>query len=217
MVRVLGMAAATALLIFSGLLHGWWTGRWAAPEQAMAAAARLERVPLTLGDWDGEDLPLGDREKNAAGGDAYLMRRYRNRRTGTTLSVFVVCGRPGPVSVHTPDVCYEGTGFRRLGAIARHQVRPELLPRPAEFFLATFRQEEAPVQEYLRIFWSWSGGQGWEVSDEPRLTFAAYPALYKLYIARPMAQPDEPVGQDPGVDFLKLLLPRMEKELWPRP
>jgi hypothetical protein len=211
------MGAAAALLISSGLLHGWWTRRWAPPEEAQAAGARLERVARTLGDWDGEDLPLSDREKKAAGGDAYLMRRYRNRRTGTVISVFLVCGPPGPVSVHTPDVCYEGTGYRRLGDVERRKVEAEPLPRPGDFFLATFRQEEAPVPEHLRIFWSWNSGHGWEVSDEPRLAFAPYPMLYKLYVARHLSQPDEPVAQDPCLDFFHLLLPEIQKALWTRP
>lgn len=214
MVRTLGLLTAALILVFSGVVHGLWTNRWAEPEELRAAVARLETVPMTLGDWDGQPMPMDARERQAAGGSGYLVRRYVNRRTGSVVSLLIVCGPSGPVSVHTPDVCYEGAGYQRVGAVVKHSLPTAALRQPAEFWLARFRQEGAAVPGYRRIFWSWSTGKAWRAADKPRFAFAHFPVLHKLYVTRRMVQPQEPVELDPCLDFLNLLLPELQNRLF---
>ena len=56
MPRHLPVAAAVTVLLFSGLVHGLWTDRWSEPGDLLAAAARLPRLPLKLGEWEGEAM-----------------------------------------------------------------------------------------------------------------------------------------------------------------
>ena len=54
------------------------------------------------------DMPAEAYEAAAAELEGWLARRYLHRRTGVVVHVLLLCGRPGPLSVHTPEVCYYG-------------------------------------------------------------------------------------------------------------
>src|SRR5262245_29906799 len=111
MARLLPPLTVLAVVAFSGAVHGVWTNRWAGSDGLAQAAARLEQVPLTLGDWDGRPLEVNPREAALTEAAGYVHRQYVNRRTGSVVSVALLCGRAGPISVHTPEVCYAGAGF----------------------------------------------------------------------------------------------------------
>ena len=147
----------------------------------------------------------------------YLMRRYHNPRTDTTLSVLIVCGRPGPVSVHTPDICYGGMGFGLVAPANRETFAYEGGPAPAEFNVGHFRKVQAGLATHLRIFWTWSNGDTWRAPSNPRWTFASSRALYKLYIVHEMPKEDEALQDDPSVEFLRLFLPELQQTLFAAP
>jgi len=63
----------------------------------------------------------------------------------------------------------------------------------------------------LRIRWSWSRGGSWQAPDNPRLTFAGSSVLYKLYVIVYMDDVKESVKEDPGNDFIRALLPELQK------
>ena len=110
MSRTTALVTAFVFVIFGGVVHGLWTDRWVVSKEPGAAAANLIRLPMTIGDWEGQAINV----KSSRSGQRQLggiMRRYTNRLDGTTVSILLVCGRPGPVSVHTPDVCYDGAGY----------------------------------------------------------------------------------------------------------
>src|SRR5438128_10254718 len=92
--------------LFSGIVHGVWSDRWTTAQAPQEAAAKLAGVPKTIGDWDGQEDPVDARELRISEASGILKRRYLNRRTGSVVSLMLVCGRPGPVCVHTPDACY---------------------------------------------------------------------------------------------------------------
>jgi hypothetical protein len=216
MMRLLQLVVAIAFLLASGLAHGLWTDRWGKSEQLEAAARKLADVPLTLGDWDGRALEMSAREQEVAEVVGYAIRQFVNRRTGDVVTVLLVCGRPGPVAVHTPDVCYPGAGFALAGAPQRYR-DSHPTTSPAEFFTASFTKHASTVPEHLRLFWSWSADGDWKVPDYPRWTFARYPALYKLYVVRQMRRADTPLEQDPCLEVLRLLLPELQKSLFANP
>src|SRR5260370_5182040 len=99
------------LVLAAGTIHGALTDRWSASTSVAEAARRLDAVPQTLADWHGEEAPLDTdnlQSLQSAGIKGHLSRRYRNIVTGERISLLIVCGRPGPISVHTPDICYGG-------------------------------------------------------------------------------------------------------------
>src|SRR5689334_19742854 len=111
MTRWLFAGIAAALLVAAGIVHGFWTDRWSASGDLTEARLRLQNVPLTVGDWEGEEIEVkaGQAGPGVAG---CLQRRYFNRRLGATVVLALVNGRPGPVATHTPEVCYGASGFQ---------------------------------------------------------------------------------------------------------
>src|SRR3954470_6830087 len=104
MSRTTAALFASAVLIGTGLVHGRWTDRWTPAAEPAVAAARFNAIPMTLGEWDGH--PEGKPTAADATLAGTLQRRYVNRRTGEAVSVYLVCGRPGPAAIHTPEACY---------------------------------------------------------------------------------------------------------------
>jgi hypothetical protein len=214
--RFVPLLAAGAVVISAGLLHGLWTNRWQTNRELDEAVARLRDVPRAVGDWHGEEQDLGPDGIRGTGAAGFCCRRYENRRSRQTVTVLLLCGRPGPVSVHTPDVCYEGAGYKMVGVPTAVGVPVGGEVPEAPFKTARFKGSVALPSE-LRVFWSWQAGGAWQAPEDPRLAFARQPALYKLYVIRRQAatakgRPEE----DPAVAFLKVFLPALDEALRPR-
>jgi hypothetical protein len=213
--RVTPIKAGLVLVVLSGLLHGVWTRRWKDGRELETAVARLNDVPLTVGEWSGRDEGLDAQEVAQAGLAGTWRRRYVHRRTGATLTVLLMCGRSGAAAVHTPEWCYRGVGYE--------PERPQRLRvtdadgTAAEFWAGKFRKPDAVAAPGLRIFWGWNASGAWQAPDYPRLAFARYPALYKLYIVRELTSPGETLDEDPTVGFLQEFLPVADRALFASP
>jgi hypothetical protein len=206
MSRTILITVAVLLLVSSGLLHGKWTHRWA-PEAAFddKRFSTLSTLPLTIGDWTGEDLTLNPQELRLAEARASVIRRYVHRARGTAVTVVLLGGRAGPISVHTPDVCYRGSGYEETTEATRMTLTDAAHD---EFWVRNFRKSSAtPVQ--LRIFHSWSSDGRWVAPEHPRFEFAGRPALFKMYLIREMARPSEPAEDDPALDLFRTLRPKL--------
>src|SRR5262245_15346000 len=120
--QLLPVCSMFAIVIGSAILHGQWTGRWATSGSETGRPVELDRVPMNIKEWTGEDLALDGQP--LPGSVAHLVRRYTNRSSGQTVTVSIVAGRPAQIAVHTPDMCFVGTGGF------------ELLNQPAKYSLA---------------------------------------------------------------------------------
>jgi len=98
--------ALTALVVIlgTGYVYGVSTFRWTASKELQSAADKLGRVPLNVGDWVGKDSPLDPRQAKIGQISASVSRHYVNSKTGQAVTILLVSGRPGPISVHTPEV-----------------------------------------------------------------------------------------------------------------
>ena len=207
--------AAAALLILSGVGHGLWTGRWQESVALAGAVDRFDRIPLTIGDWQGQPATALDPKILArAGFSGSLARHYVNRRDGSQVSVLLVCGPPGPISLHPPEICMAGAGFEAMAATGKVLARYGSPAQTAEFWAATFRKPGPSGPTHVNVFWSWGATGTWTVPDYPRLAFGAHPVLYKLYVSRQAAQDDEPLESDPCLGFIRGLLPTLETSLF---
>jgi hypothetical protein len=198
----------------SGIIHGLWTSRWKLSDQPAKAAERLEQVPLLIGDWDGDAAEIDSRQIRAAGAGGYLSRRYVNRQTGEVVWTTVLCGPPGPIAVHPPDVCFRGAGFQPAAIPTRHTVSRPSGSEHAEFWTAKFVKSEPTGPAAMRVLWAWSGTGAWLAPDNPRLAFARHKVLYKLYVqtgALPGSDPDEHAHLD---DFARLFLEELNRCLF---
>lgn len=214
MSRFLLPLAALALIISSGVVSGLWTGRWSTSRELEARVAELGRVPMTIGDWQGQAQTIDPRTLEAGEISGYLLRRYENRRDGRVVSVLLVCGRPGPISVHTPEVCYSGSGYQPAAPAVRRSVEAGMAARPDEFWALELGKPGPVLPDRLRILYSWNAGGGWTASGQPRLEFAGSPVLDKLYVVHRLT---EAVGGDRDeteVEFAKQLLPELRKCLF---
>lgn len=209
MPQALPLATASLLVVLTGIVPGTWSDRWGASSDLQDAVAHLDRIPLALGDWQGTKDELDPRQIAQAELAGYAVRRYeKNQRSVTTL---LVCGRPGPIARHTPDVCYRGIGFEALGVPKRlHNPEPG---STEEFWVTTMRKPQAGGVTYLRVFWSWKAQGSWEAVDNPRWSYASRRALYKLYVIQELSRPDEPLEDSPAVEFIRQGLPSLNAAL----
>jgi len=212
--RMLPLALACVLLAASGIVHGLWTDRWGPSADLHAAAARCNDLPKDLGDWEGRDTEMDARQLEVAEVVGHVSRMYTHRRTGQQISLLLICGRPGPISLHPPEVCYTGVGYEDAGGHSHCRVPTSRGDDVAEFETACFAKS-GPVPEQLRVLWSWSDMGPWQVPQNPRITFARSRVLYKLYVVRRMARTDEPIDEDPCLGFLRVLIPKLEQCLSP--
>ena len=188
--------ASLTLLAASGVVQGRLTNRWSTSPDLDAAVARLDQLPREIGTWKGEDTDVDRATLRRIGIAGGIVRRYRDDRTGSIVTVMLVCGRPGPVSVHTPEVCYVGAGYQ-LAA-------PPSGPLSG-FQAATMVRPDAAVTDRLQVYWSWNGSGSWEAPANPRLAFGAQPYLYKLYVIRSSLSAGDDLASGPAVDFAKIL------------
>ena len=211
--HVIPIVAALFIVVSSGIVHGRWINRWRISRDIDLAIAKLDRLPMEIGDWRGRRQTVDRRELTAAGLDGLVMRQYENRRTGRTTSMVLVCGRPGPVSVHTPEICYPGAGFEMAQSRpVKFSVNPD--SRAAEFLKADFEKQESFPPERMRVYWSWNASGVWNVPANPRLAFASRPVLYKLYLASRINEGLERSADAAETDFLRQLLPELERILF---
>jgi hypothetical protein len=216
MSRILSLAIAVALIVTSAVVHGRWTNRWGKSAETRNAVARLDRVAIDLGDWHAESRRMGPTEMYQADIEGGLLRRYKNQKDGSEISVLLVCGRPGPVSVHTPEVCYGGSGYESEADPLKFPITPEGSTRAAEFRLERFQKPRSAVPVHLNILWSFHAKGRWCQPDDPRSALATEPFIYKLYVVHEARSADPPAQDDPCVAFVRRdLLPELQRSLFP--
>jgi len=210
------IASATLLMIASGIIHGTSTDRWGESAKLSAAAVRLDTIPARLGDWKSQELQKSDEELQIAGAEGYVFRRYVNVADGNVVVLMMLCGPPGPISVHPPTVCFTGSGWQLTSDPERFRLDRPSSDLNDEFLTARFTSGQAvTVANSIRVFWSWNAAGTWQVPKNPRVTFAKYPYLYKLYVTAEAGNTRQPPSESPGASFLRLLLPRIRADLFP--
>ncbi len=212
MTRTLAFLTAVALIGVSGAAAGLWTHRWVPSRSLQEAAARLHEVPLKLEDWDGTEGTLDERMIAQADLAGYIARKYTNRRSGAVVSVLIVCGRSGPVCVHTPDVCYTNSGYEQT-ATRPHRTAVTGAP-PADFSVLDFRRTNVAVPSQMRLYLAWGRKEGWSAPKQPRFTFAREPVLYKMYVLREAPRQPEGAEPDPAAELIDALLPGLHEALF---
>lgn len=206
--RSIAVFAVLALLVVSGAVSGVWKHRWASAGLA-ANATKVVQLPAAAGEWEGRDKPVNPREVEAAQAAAIGQRVYVNRRTGQVATVMMVFGRAGPVSVHTPDVCYAGNGFDPIGSANRFAVAGN----QNDQFWHLRLKKRAAVPQLISVFYAWNDGGNWEASDNPRVEYAAEPALLKLYVVRERNADDDKDTDESTQDLLQALVPMLKSSV----
>jgi hypothetical protein len=225
MTLLLAVGIAVVLIVGTALVEGRWTDRWQSQtsDELRSLASAMSAVPLSVGDWDGEDRKEANQDQlKAAGAVGHLSRTYRNPKSGDVVSIYMICGASRDIAIHTPDACYPGAGFHLEGdptkVVFQYSSDPNLADKPeaatrsAEFMTAVFMKEEPAGVQRLRIFWAWNATGNWEAPDWPRLRFGGRAALSKLYLIcpEPIATPTE---ESTALQFAKVFLPAADRQL----
>ncbi len=213
MLRVFLLLAAGLLLAADGLVGGLWTNRWQTSPELAAAVARMDKVPMNFGAWRGKEGP--DVEDWAVRGSrisGFAARRYE-RRDGSVVNVLLVCGRPGPMSVHTPEVCYRGVGYQILSGPDHWPLKAAPGGMDAELWKIKVGKPDAATPMQMSVLWSWTTDGTWQTPNSPRFTFAGKPVLYKLYVTHEIVNGDKK-ADEVCREFLRDFLPELNPVLF---
>jgi len=72
----------------------------------------LSHFPLSVGSWQGKDVPLSLNIQYVAGNDDYVNRQYINREDNSRVNLYVAyTARPRTMTGHSPRVCYPAGGW----------------------------------------------------------------------------------------------------------
>jgi hypothetical protein len=215
MLRIWPFLVAGGVILASGVVHGVWTARWGKSRAQEDAVERLEsdQMPGDLGPWKSLPFQLDHNMMKAAGADSGWTRLYRHERTGASVVVLLICGRPGRISVHRPEHCYRSAGYEMLSEQPQRQDMKD--PRGAGLgpcFTNLFRKQAPDGPEQLRIYWSFFAAGAWGAPDNPRETYALQPVLYKLYVIRNVPLTQEGFD-DACLDVMQRLAPALKAAL----
>lgn len=203
------VALAAGLLVLSGLVYGLQTDRWGMSQARHSLASKITSLPARIGDWTGEDLPLDPRQIRYAEADACVQRRYvRERKGGARIeaTLILMSGRPAPISVHTPDVCFGNSGYRMRG---EPSVFRPATSRDDSFWQARFSKPTDSA--VFQVYWGWSDGGNWRAADDARLEFSRSGALCKIYLLCPASHSETPADSDPARQLMIDLLPVLHR------
>lgn len=184
MTRYLPIAAALGIILAAGAIQGVWTDRWAENYDFASKQEALRAVPLKIGDWAGRDLGFDATAYSHAGIRCGLERMYVNSVTGQTITILIVGGSPGPISVHLPETCYGAAGYEVQGTRVPYVVPESSSNGPGDaFWIARFQNKKQAIGRELSIHYGWSPDGHWKAPEgDARLAFAGKPALFKMYV-----------------------------------
>jgi hypothetical protein len=222
MTRYLPIVVGVLLIVGLTIRHAQMSDRFAASNVSAEQRAELLRlIPMSFGDWHGEDKPVDPEVKAKAGsiGEA-VSRNYRNARTGERVDLWLIVGHAREISAHTPDVCYPGAGFEARGK--ENGLYPLVINgQEASFWTNTFYKEDVTGRHLLRVFWTWFNSESkenqgkvvWESPQNARWVFGNTRALYKMYFTSEMRDSMETPDQSSCIHFARDFLPEVEKAL----
>lgn len=208
----IGITLATVLTLLSGVIQGRMSNRWGPPPDMLAAAEKLEEIPSRFGNWE-----LEASDKLAPSVEAmlectgYVFRTYVNQETGETVRVAILVGPSGPMSVHTPEICFSSRDYTTLTERSRLSISNDGSPKE-NFWGLTFRANNLE-SDVLRVCYGWSTGRRWTAPEDPRFEYAAYPFLYKIQLAASLPPHADLEVRDPCQEFLKDFSPVLQPHL----
>ena len=225
MTRIFIPAAGLAMLIGSGVLYAIQTGHTRDPAVMEASAKRVDLArDISLEGWSSERIDFTEKQlraAEAAGGGSVRYIEGAGGPANAAITVMLLCGPHGPISVHPPTACFQGVGYRQLGPQEHQQIKAADGTLLGTFWVTEFEQEIDGHVNRIRTWWAWSSDGLWNAPRNPRLTFAGEPVLYKLYIIERIGPGAKAAGGESAASaadddvrrFAKSYLPRLKHAL----
>lgn len=202
--RSLSMALLLTALLLSGLIHGLLDGRWSQAANFEMRASQLDQLPEKIGNWElVEQQPLANNVQAILQCYGSTNRVYMDSKTKQQVNVAVMYGPRGPIAVHTPEVCYDSVGTRR---VTRREARTI---QSSDFNHQLWSLQFARNRDgsEFEVWYGWTDGDRWHAARYPR--FWMTESLYKIQLAGPVGEGSE----QPCREFLEEFLPELEKAL----
>jgi len=109
------IAAITAclLMLFFGTAYRVLVAQLAASvNTAVLSAAALEQLPLQIGGWTGQEVPMDEAIVLATDTDAHINRNYSRHNNSENVWLYIAYGvKARDLMPHRPEVCYTGAGW----------------------------------------------------------------------------------------------------------
>lgn len=139
-------------------------------EQEILAAAPIEEIPLTVGRWNGTDVPVQDEVRAILTADAIVHREYRDLGYEITVWVIYWSSRNMVKGYHHPDVCWRNRGFRQESRdLVPISAGGGTIPITVREFART---SETHATRQLILYWTQEGARIWSEEDERRVQAA---------------------------------------------
>ncbi|MFH1923094.1 MAG: exosortase-associated EpsI family protein [Planctomycetota bacterium] len=208
----LGIVILAALTLLSGAIHGRMSNRWGQSPALATAAENLRDLPEQFGNWrlqSSEEMSQDVLDMLEEPG--YVVREYANQETAENVKIALLVGRSGPISVHTPDICFSSRDYSILDERKRVAISSAAGP-DHEFWAMTFQGKNLDAG-MLRVYYAWTPGRHWTAPDDPRFKFADTRYLYKIQLASSVAPGADLETNDPCRNFLKDFLPAAQRHV----
>ncbi len=151
-------ASVTAifLMFLFGTVYRIMSARLSAPvETPSIPPDALEKLPMQIGEWTGQDTPLDEDIVRATDTDAHVSRSYSRYSDSERVWLYISYGmRARDLMPHRPEVCYTGNGWTLIN---RHSVElpfgdgMKLQCNTFKFSRGTLNKEKIAVLDYYII------------------------------------------------------------------
>ena len=107
------VTAAVIVLALSGVAYRATAERFGrSGEGVVLPQGTLARIPLTMGDWRGKDVPLDEAVVKATDTDQLINRFYSHATSARRVAFYVCFGiQLRDLAPHRPEVCYPSAGW----------------------------------------------------------------------------------------------------------
>jgi Protein of unknown function (DUF3485) len=189
-----------------GFLHGQISGRFGPTPDVKSAAEKLQELPHSFGSWKMvKEEQLAKEAAEVLHCYSSVQRVYVHEKSGVQVSFVILFGPVGPISVHTPEICYSSQEY----SVATQRVAmivPATEGENDQLWDLRLKANRVTGQP-LRVIYGWTSNGTWQASQRPRFSFAGQHYLYKMQLA--VAVPPNESNHAYCEDFLKAFLPAL--------
>ncbi len=197
---------AVGITLTAAILHGRWTNRWGVPNEMPVAADVVKTLPHDFGPWHlKETKELEPAVRGILQCENYSQGYYVNHETGEQVMLTLLLGPPGPMSVHTPEICYSSADYTPLADRQRVNIQPGIAEDAA--WMVQFHSGHELQGGITRVYYAWNDGSHWSALDEPRITFGGRPFLFKVQILTQLPEAGATVVEDSARTMLRDFIP----------
>jgi hypothetical protein len=180
---IFGVALIGLVTLATGIVTGTIGNRWQRPHDLSAVAKSLEKIAATpqVGPWRLKDTThLSPEIVKLLHTSGDISCKYVNDQTGEQVDLVVLVGETGPLSTHSPEVCYSSREYQVISEPESQVV--ESTSGPAGLLSMTLSSEGLDGS-LLRVWYAWHNGVQWLAPRNARIALRAEPFLFKIQIA----------------------------------